>query len=78
MAGLPRPVIDRANQILDSYMKKSFEKEIETKNERQQKKDDNSKKMLKLINVLDQVDINNTTPYQALEILSNLKKRNDF
>ena len=31
MAGLPKPVIDRANQILDTYMKKSFEKKLKLK-----------------------------------------------
>ena len=78
MAGLPKPVIDRANQILDTYMKKSFGKEIKNKNEKQHKKDDDYEKMLNLIKVIDQIDINNTTPYQALEILSKLKKEMIF
>ena len=78
MAGLPRSVIERANQILDIFMQKSHEKEFEVGGDHLLtiKKDNES--MIKIINEIDQIDINNTTPYQALGILAKLKKRNDF
>ena len=78
MAGLPRPVIDRANQILDTYMKKSFEKKLK------QEMKNSTRKMIIRKNAkankgkIDQIDINNTTPYQALGILSKLKKEMIF
>ena len=77
MAGLPKPVIDRANQILGTYMKKSPEKH-KTKDEKQNITSENYELMAYLIKEIDQIDINNTTPYQALEILAKLKSRNDF
>ena len=78
MAGLPKSVIDRANQILDTFKKKSFKEEIKTRNEKQPKTDDYYELTANLIRKIEQIDINNTTPYQALEILSKLKNRNDF
>ena len=76
MAGLPNVVIDRANQILNSYMINSAE--------RKNKVTDEMKKVLikdleltkSILKEIDLVDINNTTPLQALEILIRLKKRN--
>ena len=78
MAGLPKSVIDRANQILDTFKKKSYKEEIKTSNEKQPKTDDYYELTANLIRKIEQIDINNTTPYQALEILSKLKNRNDF
>ena len=40
--------------------------------------DDDNGSITNLINAIDLIDINNTTPYQALEILAKLKKRNDL
>ena len=77
MAGLPKPVIDRANQIMGTYMKKSLEKH-KTKDEKQHITSKNYELMAYLIKEIDQIDINNTTPYQALEILAKLKSKNDF
>ena len=76
MAGLPKPVIDRANQILDTYMKKPFEKEIKIR--KRHKTYDDYEHAANIIKEIDKIDINNTTPYQALGILTKLKKRNDF
>ena len=77
MAGLPKPVIDRANQIMGTYMKKSLEKH-KTRDEKQHITSKNYELMAYLIKEIDQIDINNTTPYQALEILAKLKSKNDF
>ena len=77
MAGLPKPVIDRANQILDTYMKKSLVKH-KTKNEKKHNTNESDELMASLIKKIDQIDINNITPYKALEILAKLKGRNDF
>ena len=76
MAGLPSAVIDRANDILNSYMVKSYEKKIKVTNEMEKvliKDFDLTKSIIKEI---DLIDINNTTPLQALEILIKLKKIN--
>ena len=78
MAGLPKAVIDRANEILDTFMKKSPENEPKTKFEKLQESNENNESITNLINEIELIDINNTTPYQALKILAKIKKRNDF
>ena len=76
MAGLPSVVIDRANQILYSYKQNSTEKKTIVTHQMEKvliKELEFSRIILKEI---DLIDINNTTPLQALEILTRLKKKN--
>ena len=75
MAGLPISVIDRANEILDTFTKKSLENDSRTKFEKLQESNENNESITNLINEIELIDINNTTPYQALEILAKLKKK---
>ncbi|MFL3008955.1 MAG: DNA mismatch repair protein MutS [Candidatus Neomarinimicrobiota bacterium] len=76
MAGLPNAVIDRANQILHSYMINSAEKKNQVTHEMKKGLIKDYELTKSLLKEIDLIDINNTTPLQALEILTKLKKRN--
>ena len=76
MAGLPKAVIDRANQILSRYMENSNEKNNKVFNRTIKESTEHLKIIRNLIKEIDLIDINNTTPLQALEILTRLKKKN--
>ena len=77
MAGLPKAVIDRANQILNSYMTNAAEKKNKVTHKIKKELIEDFESSRNLIREIDLIDINNTTPLQALEILTRLKKRND-
>ena len=76
MAGLPNVVIDRANQILNSYMINSIEKRKNVSHETEKVLIENLELTKSILKEIELVDINNTTPFQALEILTKLKKKN--
>ena len=76
MAGLPETVIERANQILDIYTKDPPKNESKIKNESILKSIEDYETINNLKKQIDSIDINNTTPYQALEILVRLKEKN--
>ena len=78
MAGLPNAVIDRANQILNSFIINSVEKRNKVANKIKKELIEDFELSKSLLKEIDLIDINNTTPLQALEILIRLKKRNDF
>ena len=75
MAGLPNVVIDRANEILDSYMINSAEKENKVTHEMKKVLIKDLELTKSILKEIDLIDINNTTPLQALEILIKLKKK---
>ena len=77
MAGLPKAVIDRANQILNSYTTNTAEKVNKVTHKIKKEFIEDNESSRNLIREIDLIDINNTTPLQALEILTRLKKRND-
>ena len=77
MAGLPKAVIDRANQILNSYITNAAEKKNKVTHKIKKELIEDFESSRNLIREIDLIDINNTTPLQALEILTRLKKRND-
>jgi DNA mismatch repair protein MutS len=74
MAGLPQSVTDRAKQILKSFEEKEM---------RRQKKDEFQISLFELNSedrykqILDDIDINNITPLEALTILKRLKDLNN-
>ena len=76
MAGLPNVVIDRANEILDSYMINFSEKKNKVSRETKEVLIKNAELTKSILKEIDLIDINNTTPLQALEILIKLKKIN--
>tara|TARA_Y100000768_G_scaffold345817_1_gene292981 strand:- start:293 stop:2887 length:2595 start_codon:yes stop_codon:yes gene_type:complete len=78
MAGLPNVVIDRANQILNSYMINSPEKNNKVTIEKEEVLTEGVEFIKGVLKEIDLIDLNNTTPFQALEILNRLKKRNDL
>ena len=75
MAGLPETVIERANQILDIYTKDPPKNESKIKNESILKSIEDYETINNWKKQIDSIDINNTTPYQALEILVRLKEK---
>ena len=76
MAGLPNVVIDRANEILNSYMINSAEKKNKVSHEMKKVLIKDLELTKSIVKEIDLIDINNTTPLQALEILIKLKKLN--
>ena len=76
MAGLPNVVIDRANEILNSYMINSAEKKNKVSHEMKKVLIKDLELTKSILKEIDLIDINNTTPLQALEILIKLKKIN--
>ena len=76
MAGLPNAVIDRANEILSSYMIKSSEKKNKVNREIKEVLIKDFELTKSILKEIDLININNTTPLQALEILIKLKKIN--
>ena len=76
MAGLPNVVIDRANEILNSYMINSSEKKNKVTQEIKKVLIKDLELTKSIVKEIDLIDINNTTPLQALEILIKLKKIN--
>ena len=76
MAGLPNVVIDRANEILTSYMINSAEKKNKVSHEMKKVLIKDLELAKSILKEIDLIDINNTTPLQALEILIRLKNRN--
>ena len=77
MAGLPKTVIARANQVLKDYMENPIKNERSIPNDIDAGLVKNYDSILNLIRELDSIDINNTTPFQALEILARLKRKNE-
>ena len=77
MAGLPKAVIERANQILNSYTKNATKKVNKVTHKIKKELIEDFESSRNLTREIDLIDINNTTPLQALEILTRLKKRND-
>ena len=78
MAGLPNAVIDRANQILNSFMINSVEKENKVADEIKKELNEDFELSQSFLKEIDLIDINNITPLEAFEILARFKKRNDF
>ena len=77
MAGLPKTVITRANQVLKDYMENQIKNERSIPNDIDAGLVKNYDSILNLRRDLDSIDINNTTPFQALEILARLKRKNE-
>ncbi len=73
LAGVPKAVTKRAQELLKKLEEKSSEDVVKSQN---QNSTQNSE-LKKLQAILEDVDINNTTPLQALELVSELKKTFD-
>ena len=71
---LPNVVIDRANQILNSFMKNSIGKRKKVNHETEEVLIEDLELTKSILKEIELIDINNTTPFQALEILTRLKK----
>ncbi len=76
MAGLPNVVIDRANEILHSYMTSSAKKINKVSQELKKVLIKDLELNKSIVKEIDLIDINNTTPLQALKFLIKLKKLN--
>ncbi len=77
MAGLPKAIINRANQILKNKDLKKIDYIPETNISNNKQIDLFSKKEQALFEELDNIDLNNITPLDALAILDELKKKYD-
>ncbi len=79
MAGLPNSIISRASEILEYHINKSENRY--GKNMKQKLSEEisiNYEKELFLRKKLDELDLNNITPIEALQILDDIKKENDI
>lgn len=76
MAGLPKPVTDRAKSILRSLEDKAFRKQLKDELQISMFEVDtpqtNENIPAEIIDKLESIDINNITPLQALELLGDL------
>ena len=81
LAGVPRDVTKRANEILRTLERKSLIKDTgKTKSEKQEEQGQISMynyKLAEIAHELDKVDLNATTPIEALNILTKLKEASE-
>ncbi len=73
MAGLPKEVVERAKEILLSMEEKEI-KELE-KTYRASEEKHSSEALKDILKILEEIDVANTTPLQALITLAQLKER---
>lgn len=74
LAGVPKSVTQRAAQLLKELEEKSSENSEDVVNSGYGEKTLSPKSLQQIIKLLKELDINETTPLQALEFLSKLKK----
>ena len=75
MAGIKQPILERSKKILDSLGNEKINQITNLeKNEFKEKSKEDDKRISKLKNLIDEMDLNNLSPKEALDFLYSLKK----